>query len=60
MVKIIIFLQVHNEREMDRVLAIDGIQLIGINNRNLGELYTLKCLNIWLLLVYFDISAWIF
>ncbi|KMZ58970.1 Indole-3-glycerol-phosphate synthase [Zostera marina] len=27
--------EVHNEREMDRVLAIDGIQLIGINNRNL-------------------------
>ncbi|XP_074577504.1 uncharacterized protein LOC141833898 [Curcuma longa] len=27
--------EVHNEREMDRVLRIDGIQLIGINNRNL-------------------------
>ncbi|KAH7689062.1 Indole-3-glycerol-phosphate synthase protein [Dioscorea alata] len=27
--------EVHNEREMDRVLAIDGIKLIGINNRNL-------------------------
>lgn len=27
--------EVHNEREMDRVLAIDGIELIGINNRNL-------------------------
>lgn len=27
--------EVHNEREMDRVLGIDGIQLIGINNRNL-------------------------
>ncbi|KAJ1271422.1 hypothetical protein BS78_06G127400 [Paspalum vaginatum] len=27
--------EVHDEREMDRVLAIDGVQLIGINNRNL-------------------------
>ncbi|PIA26453.1 hypothetical protein AQUCO_09300035v1 [Aquilegia coerulea] len=27
--------EVHDEREMDRVLAIDGIELIGINNRNL-------------------------
>lgn len=29
--------KVHNEREMDRVLGIDGIELIGINNRDLGE-----------------------
>ncbi|KAJ6802165.1 indole-3-glycerol phosphate synthase, chloroplastic-like [Iris pallida] len=28
-------LEVHNERELDRVLNIDGIQLIGINNRDL-------------------------
>ncbi|XP_008811262.2 indole-3-glycerol phosphate synthase, chloroplastic-like [Phoenix dactylifera] len=27
--------EVHDERELDRVLSIDGIQLIGINNRNL-------------------------
>jgi hypothetical protein len=27
---------VRDEREMDRVLAIEGIELIGINNRNLG------------------------
>ncbi|PIA30313.1 hypothetical protein AQUCO_05600029v1 [Aquilegia coerulea] len=27
--------EVHDEREMDRVLQIDGIELIGINNRNL-------------------------
>ncbi|KAK0591289.1 hypothetical protein LWI29_038005 [Acer saccharum] len=26
---------VHNEREMDRVLGIEGVELIGINNRNL-------------------------
>jgi indole-3-glycerol phosphate synthase len=32
----IVLLKVHDEREMDRVLGIDGIQLIGINNRNLG------------------------
>ncbi|XP_073004332.1 indole-3-glycerol phosphate synthase, chloroplastic-like [Typha latifolia] len=28
-------IEVHDEREMDRVLGIDGIQLIGINNRDL-------------------------
>ncbi|KAK1568260.1 hypothetical protein Q3G72_022341 [Acer saccharum] len=27
--------KVHNEREMDRVLGIEGVELIGINNRNL-------------------------
>jgi len=27
--------EVHDEREMDRVLGINGVQLIGINNRNL-------------------------
>ncbi|KAK9084592.1 hypothetical protein Sjap_025003 [Stephania japonica] len=27
--------EVHDERELDRVLGIDGIELIGINNRNL-------------------------
>ncbi|KAK4744285.1 hypothetical protein SAY87_010597 [Trapa incisa] len=28
-------IEVHDEREMDRVLGIDGVELIGINNRNL-------------------------
>ncbi|KAH0449595.1 hypothetical protein IEQ34_020287 [Dendrobium chrysotoxum] len=28
--------EVHNEREIDRVLGITGIELIGINNRDLG------------------------
>ena len=32
-------LKVHDEREMDRVLGIDGVQLIGINNRNLGMFF---------------------
>ncbi|KAH7576602.1 hypothetical protein ACOSQ2_002960 [Xanthoceras sorbifolium] len=27
--------EVHDEREMDRVLGIEGVELIGINNRNL-------------------------
>ncbi|KAK0589350.1 hypothetical protein LWI29_013077 [Acer saccharum] len=27
--------EVHNEREMDRVLGIEGVELIGINNRSL-------------------------
>ncbi|KAL0737830.1 hypothetical protein Bca4012_014040 [Brassica carinata] len=30
--------EVHDEREMDRVLAIEGVELIGINNRNLGKI----------------------
>ncbi|KAL6559355.1 hypothetical protein OROGR_004472 [Orobanche gracilis] len=30
------FLLVHDEREMDRVLKIEGIELVGINNRDLG------------------------
>ncbi|OEL26564.1 Indole-3-glycerol phosphate synthase, chloroplastic [Dichanthelium oligosanthes] len=28
--------EVHDERELDRVLKINGVQLIGINNRSLG------------------------
>ncbi|KAI3911290.1 hypothetical protein MKX01_004517 [Papaver californicum] len=28
--------EVHDENEMDRVLGIEGIELVGINNRNLG------------------------
>lgn len=28
-------IEVHNEREMDRVLGIEGVQLVGINNRDL-------------------------
>lgn len=33
------FYQVHTEREMDRVLGIEGIQLVGINNRDLGKAF---------------------
>ncbi|CAM8888074.1 unnamed protein product [Rhodiola kirilowii] len=29
-------IEVHDEREMDRVLGIEGVEIIGINNRNLG------------------------
>ena len=39
-------LKVHDEREMDRVLGIDGVQLIGINNRNLGTLFFIKLLTL--------------
>lgn len=31
-------LQVHTLEEMDRVLGIDGVQMIGINNRDLSKL----------------------
>jgi indole-3-glycerol phosphate synthase len=30
-------LEVHNLAELDRVLAIDGVNLVGINNRNLAD-----------------------
>ncbi|KAL4555344.1 hypothetical protein LXL04_037962 [Taraxacum kok-saghyz] len=35
MIGLTALVEVHDETEMDRMLAIDGIQLIGINNRNL-------------------------
>ncbi|KAI3753512.1 hypothetical protein L2E82_25567 [Cichorium intybus] len=35
MIGLTALVEVHDENEMDRMLAIDGIQLIGINNRNL-------------------------
>ena len=37
----IVYPQVHDEREIDRVLEIEGIELIGINNRNLGKILQL-------------------
>lgn len=33
--KMATLVEVHNEREMDRVLGIEGVEFIGINNRNL-------------------------
>ncbi|KAK9056823.1 hypothetical protein SSX86_024187 [Deinandra increscens subsp. villosa] len=35
MIGLTALVEVHDENEMDRMLAIDGIELIGINNRNL-------------------------
>ncbi|XP_076922408.1 indole-3-glycerol phosphate synthase, chloroplastic-like [Bidens hawaiensis] len=36
MIGLTALVEVHDENEMDRMLAIDGIELIGINNRNLA------------------------
>uniref|UniRef100_A0A0D3H481 indole-3-glycerol-phosphate synthase n=1 Tax=Oryza barthii TaxID=65489 RepID=A0A0D3H481_9ORYZ len=36
-------IEVHDERELDRVLKIDGVQLIGINNRSLGMVIIISC-----------------
>ncbi|KAJ0111340.1 hypothetical protein Patl1_01809 [Pistacia atlantica] len=35
--------EVHDEKEMDRVLGIEGIELIGINNRNLDITQLFTC-----------------
>ncbi|KAI3809687.1 hypothetical protein L1987_19285 [Smallanthus sonchifolius] len=35
MIGLTAIVEVHDENEMDRMLAIDGIELLGINNRNL-------------------------
>uniref|UniRef100_A0A0E0EFT7 indole-3-glycerol-phosphate synthase n=1 Tax=Oryza meridionalis TaxID=40149 RepID=A0A0E0EFT7_9ORYZ len=36
-------IEVHDERELDRVLKIDGVRLIGINNRSLGMVIIISC-----------------
>ncbi|MES1023358.1 indole-3-glycerol phosphate synthase TrpC [Gloeocapsa sp. BRSZ] len=35
--KMAVLVEVHTLEELDRVLAIDGVQLVGINNRNLED-----------------------
>jgi hypothetical protein len=50
---------VHDEREMDRVLGIDGIQLIGINNRNLGMALFSLCSNFFFGTYYIAIRVFI-
>ena len=47
-------MQVHDEREMDRVLGIEGVELIGINNRNLGKLFQLLILVCAIRLILFS------
>lgn len=40
----------HDEREMDRVLEIEGVEIIGINNRNLGDVaFLYMIISIWYL-----------
>ena len=34
----VLYVQVHTEQEMDRVLGLEGVELIGINNRDLGSI----------------------
>lgn len=43
--------KVHDEREMDRVLGIEGVELIGINNRDLGK--ASKTTSFYELLIFF-------
>ncbi|MTJ52611.1 indole-3-glycerol phosphate synthase TrpC [Anabaena sp. UHCC 0253] len=35
--KMVALIEVHNLEELDRVLALDGVSLVGINNRNLED-----------------------
>lgn len=42
--------QVHTLEEMDRVLSIDSVQMIGINNRDLSKSSKISPTEFWLAL----------